>query len=343
MSSSPSDGTDSSRQPSVAPIQAVADLAGVSIATVSRVINRTKPVNEKTRARVEAAVAQLGYHANPFARILTSGESRLLLVLVPNFENPFYAGVLQGIERVTRESGYKILVVSASKGWARDRSTLDTLKSGLVDGVICLTYTQDHQTLSEEVRRMPWVSCSEYLPDGVVPYVSIDHRQAAIDTVCYLINRGHSRIALLVAQEDCVWAQQRRAGYEFALQRAGLPLDKGLIRVARGTDCDFGIEAAGTLLGLPEPPTAVFAVSDSLAIGAIKAFRRAGLRVPEDIAVIGFDNIPFAHIFEPGLTTVAQPMLELGAAAAELLLAQLAGSPGESRILQHALIVRETA
>jgi LacI family repressor for deo operon, udp, cdd, tsx, nupC, and nupG len=314
-------------------ISAVALQAGVSIATVSRVINASKPVSADTRERVEAAVAALGYRTNPFARSLMRGESRLLLVLVPDFANPFYSETVKGVESVVRQHGYNVVLGAA----------LDASYNPLVDGVISLANFHELQPMVKEMPGLPWVACSEFVEDSGLPHASIDHGQAARDAVQYLINRGHRRIALLGANESYLWARQRRAGYEAALQRAGLELDPQLVRVARGTDYSFGMEAAGALLALEAPPSAVFAVSDTLAIGAIKAFRRAGRRVPEDIAVVGFDNIPLSQMFEPALTTIAQPMFELGAAAATMLLERLAGGTPQSRTLQHALVVRESA
>ena len=208
--------------------------------------------------------------------------------------------------------------------------------------LISMAHVQDPEALVGAGRELPWVACSEFMPDSGVPYVSIDHRQAAVDAVQYLLNRGHRRIALLHAHEDYAWAQQRRAGYEIALTRAGVALDPALIRVARGTDYADGIEATGGLLSLQAPPTALFAVSDTLAIGAIKAFRRAGRRVPDDVAIVGFDNVPLSEVFEPSLTTIAQPMRELGATAAELLLERLAGGSPQPRTLAHTLVVRES-
>lgn len=159
----------------------------------------------------------------------------------------------------------------------------------------------------------------------------------------YLINRGHRRIALLGANEDFLWARQRREGYETALRRAGIDVEPQLVRIARGTDYSVGMEAAGALMAMESEPTALFAVSDTLAIGAIKAFRRVGRKVPEDIAVVGFDNIPLSEVFEPALTTVAQPMNELGAAAAEMPLERLAGGKPQSRTLRQSLVVRDSA
>lgn len=330
-------------QARLASISSVAQHAGVSIATVSRVLNGTKAVNADTRARVEAAVAALGYRANALARSLIRGETRLLLVLVPDFANPFFAEIVKGVESVTRRRGYGLVVADASEAMTRTSVCLDSLYNRLADGVISLARYADLKPLLAEIPDLPWVACSECVDDPEVPSVSINHRQAAIDAVQYLINRGHRRIALLSANEDYLWARQRREGYEFALARAGIEHDPQLIRVARGTDFSDGMDAAGALLALEAAPTAVFAVADTLAIGAIKAFRRVGRRVPEDIAVIGFDDIPVARLFEPELTTIAQPVRELGAAAAELLLKRLAGGPAESRTLQHALIVRASA
>jgi DNA-binding LacI/PurR family transcriptional regulator len=324
-------------------ISEVAQHAGVSIATVSRVVNGTKAVSEDTRARVDASIAALGYRANVLARSMMRGETRLLLVLVPDFANPYFAEILKGVESVTRVNGYGLVVAEVSETLSRHSPALDSLYNRLADGVISLARFADLKPLLKEIPGLTWVSCSECVEDADVPNVSIDHRQAAVDAVQYLLNRGHRRIALVSAREDYLWARQRHEGYEFTLRRAGIPIDPQLVRIARGTDYVHGMEAAGTLLAMESPPTAVFAVSDTLAIGAIKAFRHVGRRVPEDIAVVGFDDIPIAQVFEPALTTIAQPVRELGATAAELLLHRLAGGPATSRSLQHALIVRASA
>ena len=324
-------------------INAVAELAGVSIATVSRVLNKSKPVNDTTRLRVEAAVEELGYRANPFGRSLAKAESGLLLVLVPDFSNPFYAQILKGVESMARRRRYKILLADDPISWGEEGQVVDAGYFRLVDGVISLTHLEQNPALIESLGGLPWVACSEFPPHAGVPHVSIDHRQAAIDAVQYLLNRGHRRIGLITTDETYLWAQQRREGYEHALARAGIALEPGMVSIAADTDYESGSQAAGGLLALVEPPTAVFAVSDTLAIGAIKAFHRAGRRVPSDIAVVGFDNLPLSGVFEPGLTTIAQPMRELGEVAMELLLECLAGGAPASRTLPHRLVLRESA
>jgi LacI family repressor for deo operon, udp, cdd, tsx, nupC, and nupG len=324
-------------------INAVAERAGVSIATVSRVLNDSKPVGRETRERVEAAVAELGFRASAFGRNLARARSNLLLVLVPDLANPFYAQIVQGVESVARQRGYKIILADTAGDPLPHTTGLDAVHDRLADGVISLAHVDESEPVLEALRRVPWVACSEYIPDSGIPYVSIDHRQAAVDAVQYLLNRGHRRIALIAADETFRWARQRHEGYAEALARAGVPIDPALVRIVPGTDFALGAQEAGALLSLQSPPTAVFAVSDTLAIGAIKALRRAGRRVPDDIAVVGFDNIPLSEVFEPGLTTIGQPMRELGAAATEMLLERLGGAAPAARTLPHTLLVRESA
>jgi LacI family transcriptional regulator, repressor for deo operon, udp, cdd, tsx, nupC, and nupG len=324
-------------------ITTVAQMAGVSIATVSRVLNNSKPVGTETRQRVEEAVAKLSYRANVFGRSLANARSQLILVLVPDFANPFYAQIVQGVGAVAHLHGYKMLLADPSGSAMAHNVALGALYDRLADGVISLAHLDESPAVLDELRQLPWVACSEFVPQSGVPYVSIDHRQAAQDAVQYLLNRGHRRIALITADESYRWAGQRHEGYALALKGAGIEIESELIRTATGTDYAQGAQAAGGLLTLREPPTAVFAISDTLAIGAIKAFRRAGKRVPDDIAVLGFDNVPLAEVFEPSLTTIGQPMRELGSAAAELLIERMAGGTPVSRTLAHTLIVRESA
>lgn len=324
-------------------IDAVAKMAGVSAATVSRVINGSKPVSPETRRRVEDSIKRLGYRANAFGRSLSTGQSRLLLVLVPDFANPYYAEIVSGAAAVARQSGYTLLPVDLEESWSQGDGSLEAVYSSLTDGVINMVPITNESTMVDTARRKPWVNCSEFLPGSEVPYVSIDHRQAACDAVQYLINRGHRHIALINSDERFLYARQRREGYELALHRAGIELRPELVRIAGATSYLRGSQAAAALLATAQPPTAVFAVSDMLAIGAIKAFRRAGMRVPDDIAVVGFDDIPIAEVFEPALTTVAQPMQALGAVAVELLLSRLSGVTPVSRILPYTLTLRESA
>ena len=330
--------------PTVKPsIDAVAQLAGVSTATVSRVLNGSKPVADATRARVQAAIETLGFRASPFGRSLSTGRSQLLLVLVPNLANPYFAEIVRGAAAQARQQGYTVLPMDLEGVAGDDPLALQMLGSMMADGVINLLPLAGRPAWLDLAHGRPWVNCSEFSPEDGVPHVSIDHAQAATDAVQYLINRGHQRIALVNGDERHLYARQRRLGYEAALQRAGLTVQAAW-RVNTGANTYAeGAAAVATLMSQVAPPTAVFAVSDTLAIGVIKGLRRAGLRVPADVAVVGFDDVPIAEVFEPALTTIAQPMLALGAAAVDVLLARMAGESPSHRVLAHRLVLRESA
>ena len=324
-------------------MEVVARKAGVSIATVSRVINNSKPVSLKIRQQVEAAISALDFRANPFGRSLSTGQSRLLLVLVPEFSNPYYAEIIVGASIVARKNGYRLLPADIEESGAQVHGVFGRIDNGLADGVINLIPSADQRFLEADARGKPWVNCSEFLPEQDIPYVSIDHKKAAGDAVQYLINRGHRRIAFVSSDERYLYARQRREGYELALLRAGIELDPQLVQITGGTSYARGSQAGTALLSCAHAPTAVFAVSDTLAVGIIKVFRRAGLQVPKDVAVMGFDDIPIAEMFDPGLSTVAQPMHELGGIAVQMVIDRIGGNVPEPRTLPHRLVLRESA
>ena len=325
-------------------INAVAQAAGVSIATVSRVINNSKPVNAETRRRVQEAIDQLGYRVNAFGRGLRRAESRLLMVLVPDLANPYFAAIIRGVEAVAQAADYNLLLAHVpDDGRHKDRVCDAVMRNRMADGVISLVPLDGHPEFLALTREMPWVSCSEVVADLAVPCVSVDHRQGAMDAVQYLINRRHQRIGFIGYARDHQWARQRQAGYEAAMARAGLSVAPDWMRCMPGTDYEHGVAAATAFLALEHPPTAVCAASDTLAIGAIKAFKRAGLRVPQDVAVVGFDDVPVASVYEPALTTIAQPMSQIGETAATMLLARLEGHPVTSQTVAHHLVMRDSA
>ncbi|WP_083930663.1 LacI family DNA-binding transcriptional regulator [Chitiniphilus shinanonensis] len=326
-------------------ISAVARQAGVSVATVSRVLNGQAVVKAETRDKVMAAVDALGYRMNHLARNLRTAASRLLLTMVPDVGNPFYAEIVRGIDSVARQQGYFVLLCDTGADPGRERSYFDLLRTRRADGAICLDPDTVQQALAEEAAPLPWVACCEFDPEAAVPYVGIDNRAAAREAVQHLLARGHHRIALINSDERFLYARQRRQGYRDALTDAGLRLHPEWQVNVRSLDFAAGAEAAAWLMALPEPPSAIFAVSDTLAIGVLRGLRDAGRRVPDDVAVIGFDDIALAAQVDPPLTTVAQPMRELGETAARLLLQRLA-EPGVAvpgMLLPHRLICRASA
>lgn len=320
----------------------VARAAGVSAATVSRVLNRHPSVREDTRLRVEQAMQSLNYRVSIAARSLRTAQTHLVLALVPDLANPYYAEILRGIGITARQHNYELLLCDSGQDSARERAIAQMLHSHLYDGVICMDPFTTQRLVAQEVRNLPWVACSEFVPDDNIPHVSIDHRLAAKDAVLYLLSRGHRKIALINSDERYLYAQQRREGYRDALAEQGLPERADLIQIVGGIDPPLGELAARRLISQEDPPTAIFAVSDTLAIGAIKACITSSLRVPEQIAVMGFDDVPIASIYEPSLTTVAQPRRELGEKAMSLLLQRLQGEMPDSITLPHTLVIRQT-
>ncbi|WP_255989635.1 LacI family DNA-binding transcriptional regulator [Chitinolyticbacter albus] len=326
-------------------ISEVAEQAGVSVATVSRVMNGQGVVKPATRDKVLAAVEALGYRMNHLARNLRTAESRMLLTMVPDVGNPFYAEIVRGIDSVARQQGYFVLLCDTGADPGRERSYFDLLRTRRADGAICLDPDTVQHALAEEMNGVPWVACCEFDPDVAVPYVGIDNRAAAADAVRHLIAQGHTRIALINTDARYLYARQREAGMRDALAEAGLTLPAAWHVTVDSLDFDAGAEAARQLISRDEAPTAIFAVSDTLAIGVIRGLREARLAVPRDVAVMGFDDIAMAAQIDPPLTTIAQPMRELGETAARLLLQRLAqpqlAVPGV--LLPHRLVKRGTA
>ncbi|WP_250436331.1 LacI family DNA-binding transcriptional regulator [Caballeronia sp. ATUFL_F2_KS9A] len=324
----------------------VAERAGVSVATVSRVLNGHTNVRETTREKVLEAVATSGYRINELARNLRTAESRLLLTMVPDFGNPFYAAIVRGIDSVARQNGYFMLLCDTGADPLRERSYFDLLRGRRADGAICLDPAAVQKALAEEASTLPWVACCEFDPAAGVPYVGIDNHLAAGDVVRYLTAKGHRRIALINSGQGYLYGRQRLAGYRDALIEAGIePRAEWLIELD-SLDYDAGERAAAQLASLGDSrPTAAFAVSDTLAIGVMNGFRGAGFSVPDDVAVVGFDDIAVAAHVDPPLTTVSQPMQLLGETAADLLLKRLrdprADVPGV--LLPHRLIQRRSA
>ena len=326
-------------------IAQVAEHAGVSVATVSRVLNGKQAVKEQTRLRVVESVQAMGYRVNQLARSLRTDESRLLLVMVPDIGNPFYAQIVQGINAAVQDQGYSVLLCETGGDANRERRYFDLLSSRRADGAICLDPYTAQQALHGEAMHFPWVACCEFDTQANVPYVGIDNRAAARDAVSYLIGKGHTRIAFLNSDTRFMYASERLQGYTDALEQAGIALNPDYCLQADSLDFAAGKAAVRTLLALPERPTAVFAVSDTLAIGMLRGLHEAQLRVPDDMAVMGFDDIALAQQTFPALTTVAQPMRALGEQAAYALLKQLDDprTPTTAVLLPHRLVLRESA
>lgn len=327
-------------------IEDVARAAGVSVATVSRVVNSAGGVLPETEARVREAIDRLQYVPNLSARNLRRNESRIILILSPNFSNPYYSNVLSGICDVSINLGYSTLIYNTYESNALDEALVVRLfQENRADGMITLACNRDDRWLEKYAGRYPIVQCSEYAEGVSLPHISVDNRAAARESVEHLISQGHRRIGIVSSTNSYLSSAMRLAGYRDALASAGIAPDEALIAYA-SPDYSFssGKLAARSLLRRDNPPTAIFCVSDILALGAIAEAAKLGLQTPADLSVMGFDDVDYTTMFHPYLTTVAVPCYELGRRSMELLYDHIQHKPGaeEGVFLPHGLVHRES-
>ncbi|MED4300783.1 LacI family DNA-binding transcriptional regulator [Geobacillus stearothermophilus] len=327
----------------MASIKDVAKRANVSTATVSRVLRNTGNVTEETRQRVLEAIEALNYQPNVLGRYLRRMETETVLVVVPDITNPFFSKVLRGIEAVALKHGYQVLLGDTQNDARLEEQYLNVLPQRQVDGMIFLTARIRKELVEEMARQFPIVLACEYLEGTDIPTVSIDNISSARKATEYLIRLGHRRIAHLSGPMDVILSRDRLRGYYQALAQHEIEVDAALVQEGDFT-YESGYHLTLKLLALEKPPTAIFAANDEMAIGAVKAIRHRGGRVPDDVAVVGFDDIHMASIFEPSLTTIAQPMFEIGQKAMELLLRLIEGIDVERRqlVLPDRLVIRDS-
>jgi len=325
-------------------IRDVAARAGVSSTTVSHVINRTRPVSADLRARVEQAMAELGFQPNALARSLRRKRTHTLGMIVPDSANPFFAEVGRGIEDTSFAAGYSVILGNSDGDPARELLYMDLLIQKQVDGVLLApTGSRTELAVTLQMRKIPTVVIDRDIPGASADRVHIDNAAGGYLATRHLIELGHRRIGYIGGPADRGPVPDRSAGYRQALREAGLPLDEAL--VVDGNFQDSGGYSGGrTLLALRQRPSAIFAGNDLMAIGVLAAAHEEGVPVPQELSVIGFDDIHLARYINPALTTVAQPKYELGVIAAQLLLARLGQTdlPPQRRLLQAHLVVRQS-
>ena len=329
-------------------IRDIANLAGVSIATVSRALTKPELVKPATIALVRAAVEKANYRPNAVASSLRRQRSNNIIVVVPNIHNPFFSSVIQGIENVAHDNGFKILLGETQDDQHRLDLYADMLSTKSADGLILLG-----SLLPSIVNRalagqlpipIPLVLACERFDGLTCPSVQIDNVAASELATSHLVAQGHKRVATITGPLHNLLGRDRLDGFRNALRRGKLKAPKAMI-----VEGDFSI-ASGyrgmlRLLALEDRPTGVFCASDEMALGALKAIAEAGLRVPQDVALVGFDDIRFAAYSMPSLTTIAQPSLEIGESAMRLMLNLLVHpvAAAEHIILSHQLIVRDSS
>jgi LacI family transcriptional regulator len=328
-------------------IQDVAALAGVSVGTVSNVLNRPELVSQQTRQRVLDVIEQVGFIRNGSARQLRAGTSRAVGAIVLDVANPFFTEVARGIEDRLAEDGYVLILCSSDESPEKEARHLRLLLEQSVLGMLVVTADRDLGRL-EAVRRRgrPVVLLDRTSPDGTMCSAAVDDVHGGELAVSHLLAGGHRRIGFVngpLAIQQCA---DRREGARNAVRAAGLP-DDVLVEVTNPTlNADGGEEALAALLADPDPPTAIFCVNDVTALGVMRGLLRRGLSVPEDVALVGYDDVEFAGLLATPLTSVRQPKYQLGRAAADLLLTEAAAGPEhrhEQRLFQPELVVRASS
>lgn len=322
-------------------ISDVASLAGVSTATVSRVLNGYTHVSPRVLEKVEQAIAQLGYEPNAMAKSLRTLKSNRIVVTVPDIANPFYSNIIRGVEETASAAGYAVLLGDVGSGAADEDAYAALLRRKEADGLIFLGQNLPG-SLSGLVSRLgaaaPVVNGCEVSGTLSVSSVHIDNAAAARDVIEHLHGLGHRRIGIITGDMKSPTSRGRLRGVEETAKSRGMEL-----QVVNGDySIESGIAGAQSLIGNAPRPTAIFAFSDDMAFGAMHALHTAGLDCPKDISVVGFDDIRLAKYALPGLTTVRQPMSEIGVKTVELLLDIMENGATDrvSLTLGHELVVR---
>lgn len=324
----------------------VAKRAGVSMMTVSRVINNSGYISQETRQRVEQAISDLGYVPNALARSLRFKQTKTLALILTDITNPFFTTVARGVEDAASEQGFSVMFCNTDESQADEAEYLNVIVQKQVDGVLLVPAESapDSARFLRE-RNVPFVVLDRRIRGDEVDNVRGDSEQGAYDLTRHLLSLGHRRIGMLSGPSIVTTAADRVAGFRRALVEAGVPVDDHLI-LEGSYSLDGGYTLAEQMLRLDPHPTALVAANNFIAIGALRALRAAGLRVPHDLSLVAFDDLPASMVIDPFITVVSQPAYEMGQKATALLLERLAGDGPDTPqeiILPTQLIVRESS
>ncbi len=324
----------------------VARRAKVNISTVSRTINQTGKIGAETQARVQKAMHELGYKPNRVARRLRTqeGSTHLLGLIIPNIQNIFFADLARGVEDVAYKNNFALLLCNYDEDEAKERFYLEVMQSESVDGIIIPPIHQTDPAVLQVVRNgTPVVCVDRSLSSGNLDKVEVDNHSGALKAVEHIIARGHRRIGVIAGPIDSSTGRERLRGCKDAHAQAGITLKTELIRFGDFKQAS-GRTHAHDLLSLADPPTALFVCNGLMMAGALEAIAARGLKIPRQVAIVGFDELTLADVFNPPLTVVRQPAYEVGKCAAELLLKRIEDPkrPASSLKLLPELIIRKS-
>jgi DNA-binding LacI/PurR family transcriptional regulator len=323
----------------------VAREAGVSIATVSKVINNTGRISEKTKEKVLKVMKDLNYQPSVVASALTGKRTFTIGLLIPDIANPFFAEIARSVEDRGHELGFSVVMCSTDNNIQKEEKYISLLKQKSVDGIIIATGTRNLKIIQEELlaQQIPVALIARDMPALAVDTVLIDDFLGGYQATSHLISLGHKKIAIIAENLNVASSRERIRGYQQALEDAGISFDKNLLLVS-DFSVESGKEVARRLLRDSSRPTAIFACNDLLAIGVIQAARELDINIPDDISVVGFDNTILATIIDPPLTTIAQPIQDMGRKVIDLLVKEIHGTKHAKQriVLLPELIVRKS-
>jgi len=320
----------------------VAERAGVSVTTVSHVINNTRPVNPETRTRVEEAMHTLGYRPNVLARSLRRGVTHTIGIILPDSANPYFAQVVRGIEDTSFAQGYSVILCNSDNNLEKEHHYTNVLVEKQVDGIIFVAAGLSADNIYKlQARRVPVVIVDRHVPDVQVDEVLADNQHGGRLATRHLIDLNHRAIACIAGPTGLRSSSERVEGYRLALESAGIVFDPKWV-VEGDFQYQSGYAGAKELFDHRPPPTAIFACNDLMAIGAYRFAHENNLRVPEQLSIVGFDDVRLAAYTNPPLTTVRQSKHEMGSRAAKLLLDRIAHRDLEPReeVLDTQLVIR---
>ena len=327
----------------MATISDIAKAAGVSVATVSRVLSKPDVVKPATRQRVMEVVDKMGYQPNALAQQLRMQATRNILVIIPSMENYMSHKVILGIEQAADANGYHTLIVDMHNLDSIGEYYLNAIKQRQVDGIISLSTSMAESLARQQASSSPIVIAVHDPTDSEIPCVTIDHAAAARAAMTHLVRLGHKQIAHITSSQKITPYLRRIDSYREVLLENQLPFAPELIRYGESS-LQSGYEMTESLLASGNRFTAIFAAGDTMALGAIKALKNHGIRVPQDCAVVGFDDIELAAFWDPALTTIRIPKELLGQRAFAKLLTLMKGEPvaTEKEVLPYELVIRES-
>jgi DNA-binding LacI/PurR family transcriptional regulator len=317
-------------------------MAGVSTATVSRVLAKSGRVGPDSEARVRAAATALNYQPNRAARTLRVRQGSTVGVLIPDIQNLFFTAIVRGIDDEIQKHGYTVLLANSDGSLDRERVYLDTFRAEGAAGLLVVPSQNDEGIYREFLQTgVPLVVLDRTVHLPNVDLVSVTNSEGSAQAVAHLFGLGHRRIAMVAGLESHNVGRERRLGFIAGLEAAGLPVDTAFIRDA-GFERERARLATHDLLNLPDPPTAIYSANNTMSLGVLQAVHERGLRAPDHVSIVGFDDMPWQVAMQPPLTCISQPTYDIGATAARLLIARISDPdrPVRRVVLDTSLIVR---